>query len=58
MKMVYMQINFQHTHMYYNNIIILCRIVYDCMIFLYFYSELPYGWEKVNDPVYGTYYIE
>ena len=21
-------------------------------------AELPYGWEKVNDPVYGTYYIE
>ena len=22
------------------------------------FPELPYGWEKVNDPVYGTYYIE
>jgi C-terminal processing protease CtpA/Prc len=20
-------------------------------------NEMPYGWEKVNDPVYGTYYI-
>ena len=21
-------------------------------------AELPYGWEKVNDPTYGTYFIE
>ncbi|KAL5517762.1 hypothetical protein EMCRGX_G003375 [Ephydatia muelleri] len=21
-------------------------------------NELPYGWEKVSDPVYGTYYID
>lgn len=21
-------------------------------------AELPYGWEKVEDPHYGTYYIE
>ncbi|XP_043569713.1 membrane-associated guanylate kinase, WW and PDZ domain-containing protein 2a isoform X1 [Chiloscyllium plagiosum] len=20
--------------------------------------ELPYGWEKINDPVYGTYYVD
>lgn len=21
-------------------------------------TDLPYGWEKVDDPQYGTYYIE
>lgn len=21
-------------------------------------DELPYGWEKINDPQYGTYYID
>lgn len=21
-------------------------------------SELPYGWEKIDDPIYGTYYVE
>lgn len=20
--------------------------------------ELPYGWEKIDDPVYGSYYVE
>lgn len=20
--------------------------------------ELPYGWEKIEDPQYGTYYVE
>lgn len=22
------------------------------------FSELPYGWEKIDDPIYGTYYVE
>lgn len=21
-------------------------------------SELPYGWEEIDDPQYGTYYVE
>lgn len=23
-----------------------------------YFSELPYGWEKIDDPIYGTYYVE
>ena len=23
-----------------------------------FMAELPYGWERIDDPKYGTYYIE
>lgn len=23
-----------------------------------FLSELPYGWEKIDDPIYGSYYVE
>lgn len=27
--------------------------------FLFFsFAELPYGWERIEDPKYGTYYIE
>jgi len=34
-----------------------CTVMYH--LFVYFPSlELPYGWEKVNDPIYGVYYIE
>uniref|UniRef100_A0A8C3HML9 Membrane associated guanylate kinase, WW and PDZ domain containing 2 n=1 Tax=Chrysemys picta bellii TaxID=8478 RepID=A0A8C3HML9_CHRPI len=22
------------------------------------FSELPYGWEKIDDPIYGTYYVD
>ena len=29
-----------------------------CVFFSSSRIELPYGWEKVNDPVYGTYFIE
>lgn len=25
---------------------------------LVFLSELPYGWEKIDDPIYGSYYVE
>jgi len=21
-------------------------------------TELPYGWEKIDDPIYGSYYVE
>lgn len=24
----------------------------------FYFSELPYGWEKIDDPIYGTYYVE
>lgn len=24
----------------------------------FFFSELPYGWEKIDDPIYGSYYVE
>jgi len=24
----------------------------------FFLSELPYGWEKIDDPIYGSYYVE
>ena len=27
-------------------------------ILLFCFVELPYGWEKVEDPHYGTYFIE
>lgn len=23
-----------------------------------FFAELPYGWEEIDDPQYGTYYVE
>lgn len=22
------------------------------------FAELPYGWEEIDDPQYGTYYVE
>lgn len=22
------------------------------------FAELPYGWEKIDDPIYGSYYVE
>ncbi len=25
---------------------------------VWFSAELPYGWEKIEDPQYGTYYVE
>ena len=28
------------------------------MFILILFSELPFGWEKVEDPHYGVYYIE
>lgn len=30
-----------------------------CEVLIKLYiTELPYGWEKIDDPHYGTYYIE
>lgn len=26
--------------------------------FFFFFTELPPGWEKIDDPVYGVYYVE
>lgn len=31
---------------------------YELIQFYFEISELPFGWEKVEDPHYGTYYIE
>lgn len=28
------------------------------VLFIFKLAELPYGWEKISDPVYGFYYIE
>lgn len=28
------------------------------IIFFFFFTELPPGWEKIDDPVYGVYYVE
>ena len=39
------------TYMY---LFVRLRFIYVCLLV----SELPYGWEKVEDPHYGTYYIE
>lgn len=25
---------------------------------LLLFAELPYGWEEIDDPQYGTYYVE
>lgn len=33
-----------------------CDSVCDSGCFLY--SELPPGWERIEDPVYGVYYVE
>lgn len=27
-------------------------------LFFFFFTELPPGWEKIDDPVYGVYYVE
>lgn len=27
-------------------------------VMLFSFSELPYGWEEIDDPQYGTYYVE
>lgn len=31
---------------------------YGCLCFVFFFAELPYGWEKIDDPIYGSYYVE
>jgi len=31
---------------------------FELIQFYFEISELPFGWEKVEDPHYGTYYIE
>lgn len=28
------------------------------IIVFFFLPELPYGWEKIDDPIYGSYYVE
>ncbi len=28
------------------------------IFFFFFSTELPYGWEKIDDPIYGSYYVE
>lgn len=27
-------------------------------VMLFLFPELPAGWEKIEDPVYGVYYVE
>lgn len=27
-------------------------------LFSFVFPELPYGWEKIDDPIYGSYYVE
>ncbi|XP_077639785.1 membrane-associated guanylate kinase, WW and PDZ domain-containing protein 2 isoform X11 [Lonchura striata] len=29
-----------------------------CLFFPLAVTELPYGWEKIDDPIYGTYYVD
>lgn len=31
-----------------------CHLAAVCFLF----AELPYGWEKIDDPIYGSYYVE
>lgn len=35
------------------SVIILCL-----MLYVFCISELPPGWERIEDPVYGVYYVE
>lgn len=30
----------------------------DFYLFVSLFAELPPGWEKIDDPVYGVYYVE
>lgn len=27
-------------------------------VMLFLFAELPAGWEKIEDPIYGVYYVE
>lgn len=31
---------------------------YCCLAAVVLFTELPYGWEKIDDPIYGSYYVE
>jgi hypothetical protein len=35
-----------------------CVIVLEHNASLPVSTELPYGWEEIEDPQYGTYYVE
>lgn len=36
-----------------------CHLAAVSFSFLFFFfAELPYGWEKIDDPIYGSYYVE
>lgn len=30
----------------------------EASVTLFLFPELPAGWEKIEDPVYGVYYVE
>lgn len=30
----------------------------EASVMLFLFPELPAGWEKIEDPVYGVYYVE
>lgn len=36
----------------------LCGFAYKHNALIPSSSELPYGWEEIDDPQYGTYYVE
>lgn len=41
-----------------NEILSFIDSLFLCVYVLFYILELPYGWEKIDDPHYGTYYIE
>ena len=36
----------------------LFRNIFFLLWMFFYFSELPAGWEKIEDPVYGIYYVE
>lgn len=34
------------------------HLLTELLISVFVPAELPYGWEKIDDPIYGSYYVE
>lgn len=50
--------NSRTVKLYYFLLEIVMYVTYLLKEITFYFSELPYGWEKIDDPIYGTYYVE
>ena len=40
------------------NLVVSLNHLIELVLSLFVAAELPYGWEKIDDPIYGSYYVE